>query len=138
MPTIHTIYTGGLRTVATHLQSGNTLMTDAPRDNQGKGENFSPSDLLAASLGSCMLSIMGIAARTHGFEERLHGTEIDITKIMAAEPRRVAEVIVEFYFPSGDFNEKERKILEHAAHTCPVAKSLSADLKQTVIFNFPA
>lgn len=138
MPTIHTIYTGGLRTVATHLQSGNTLMTDAPLDNQGKGENFSPSDLLAASLGSCMLSIMGIAARTHGFEERLHGTEIDITKIMAAEPRRVAEVIVEFHFPSGDFNEKERKILEHAAHTCPVAKSLSADLKQTVVFNFPA
>ncbi|HAL65647.1 MAG TPA: osmotically inducible protein OsmC, partial [Bacteroidales bacterium] len=87
MITIETIYLGELRTKATHLQSGNSIITDAPLDNQGKGEAFSPTDLLAAALASCMLTIMGIAARTHGFN--IDGTKAEITKIMESNPRRV-------------------------------------------------
>jgi uncharacterized OsmC-like protein len=134
MATVHTIYTGDLRTTAKHLQSGNTIITDAPTDNQGKGEAFSPTDLLATSLGSCMLTIMGIAARTAGFS--IDGTTIDITKIMASEPRRVAEVVCEFNFPDTEYTEKQKKILQKAADTCPVAKSLHPELKQTIKFNF--
>ncbi len=134
MATIHTVYTGDLRTEAQHLQSGNKLITDAPTDNQGKGEAFSPTDLLATSLGSCMLTIMGIAARTAGFS--IDGTTIEITKIMASEPRRVAEVVCEFNFPDVEYSDKQKKILLKAADTCPVAKSLHPDLKQTISFNF--
>jgi len=134
MATIHTVYTGDLRTEAQHLQSDNKLITDAPTDNQGKGEAFSPTDLLATSLGSCMLTIMGIAARTAGFS--IDGTTIEITKIMASEPRRVAEVVCEFNFPDVEYSDKQKKILLKAADTCPVAKSLHPDLKQTISFNF--
>lgn len=134
MATIHTVYHGELRTEAEHLQSGNKLITDAPTDNQGKGEKFSPTDLLATSLGSCMLTIMGIAARTSGFS--IDGTTIDTTKIMASDPRRVAEVICIFNFPEVEYTDKQKKILQKAADTCPVAKSLHADLKQTITFNF--
>jgi uncharacterized OsmC-like protein len=134
MPTIQTNYQGNLRTRAKHLASGNELITDAPVDNQGKGEAFSPTDLLAASLGSCMLTIMGIAARTHEFS--IEGTAMDITKVMANNPRRVAEVVVEFAMPPVDYSGKEKEIIEKAARTCPVALSLHPDLKQTVIFNW--
>ena len=116
------------------MRSGNTLITDAPVDNKGKGEAFSPTDLLATSLGSCMLTIMGIAAQTHGFD--LDGTEIKITKIMADNPRRVGEVIVKFDFPKNNYSEKEKAIIENAARTCPVAKSLHPDLRQSLIFNY--
>ena len=133
MATIKTTYIGGLRTEATHLQSGTTIITDAPVDNQGKGEAFSPTDLLAASLGSCMLTIMGIAARTHQID--MDNTQCEITKIMAANPRRVAEVVVNFKFPK-TYTEKEQKILENAALTCPVFYSLHADLKKTVDFGW--
>ena len=131
--TVHTRYLGGLRTEAEHLQSGNRITTDAPTDNQGKGEFFSPTDLLATSLGSCMLTIMGIAARTHGFD--IDGTEVEITKVMGTAPRRVVEIVVDLTFPS-DYEPKVKKILEAAAHECPVANSLHPDLKQTVIFHF--
>ena len=134
MPTIETKYLGELRTQATHIRSGNTLITDAPVDNKGRGEAFSPTDLLATSLGSCAMTIIGIAARTHGFN--VDGTEIRITKIMAENPRRVGEVVVEFDFPKNNYSEKEKAIIENAARTCPVAKSLSQELKQTIIFNF--
>lgn len=132
--TIETIYTGELRTQATHLASQNTIITDAPLDNNGKGEAFSPTDLLAASLGSCMLTIMGIAANTHGFS--IDGTKISITKIMAANPRRVGEIIVDFTFPTNNYNDKEKMLIEKAAASCPVALSLHPDLKQTVQFNW--
>jgi putative redox protein len=128
------IYKGNLRTEASHLASGKTLITDAPVDNNGKGEAFSPTDLLATSLGSCMLTIMGIASEKHKIN--MEGTSLEITKIMASEPRRVAEIIVEFTMPKNNFSEKDKKILENAALTCPVAKSLSPDLKQIVIFNY--
>jgi putative redox protein len=134
MPTIQTRYPGELRTEATHVRSGNKLITDAPVDNKGKGEAFSPTDLLATSLGSCAMTIMGIAAQTHGFN--LEGTEISITKIMGENPRRVGEVIVEFDLPKNNYSEKEKAIIENAARTCPVARSLHPDLKQTFIFNF--
>jgi len=135
METIHTRYLGELRTEARHRLSGTTLLTDAPPDNQGKGESFSPTDLLAGALGSCMLTIMGIAARTHNIP--IEGTEIDITKIMASNPRRVSEVVVEFQMPKRAYTEKDRAILEHASRTCPVALSLHPDLIQTVKFNYP-
>lgn len=137
MSTITTYYTDELRTEATHVYSGAKLITDAPIDNQGKAESFSPTDLLAASLGSCMITIVGIAARTQGFEERLRGTKIDITKIMKSDPRRVGEIQVELTFPAGsNLNEKERKIIEHTSKTCPVALSLHPDLIQTWKFNW--
>jgi uncharacterized OsmC-like protein len=132
--TIKTIYEGQLRTRAKHLQSGNEILTDAPTDNHGKGEAFSPTDLLAAALGSCMLSIMGIAANTHNFN--LVGTRLDITKIMATNPRRVGEIIVDFWFPEQTYSLKERKIIEAAAFTCPVYLSLHPDVKKTIRFNY--
>ena len=89
MATIQSIYLGELRTQATHLESGTIIYTDAPKDNQGLGSCFSPTDLLATSLGACMLTIMAIAAKTHGFENKLIDTKIDITKIMSADPRRL-------------------------------------------------
>jgi putative redox protein len=134
MHTIETVYLSDLRTTARHLKSGKELITDAPPDNQGRGEAFSPTDLLATSLGCCMLTIMGIAARTHGFS--IDGTRIKTTKIMASDPRRVSEVIIDFEFPHADFTEKQKVLIRKAAGECPVAKSLHPDLKQTVKLNF--
>jgi putative redox protein len=134
MATIETIYLGGLRTEAKHVLSENTLITDAPLDNQGKGEAFSPTDLMSASLGSCMFTIMGIAAREHGID--IDGSTCSITKIMAAEPRRVSEIQISFNFPAINYSDKQKLILERAAKNCPVAKSLHPDLVQNVSFNF--
>lgn len=134
MATIETIYLGELRTEAKHVLSGNTLITDAPLDNQGKGEAFSPSDLLSASLGSCMFTIMGIAAQEHGID--IDGSTCSITKIMASEPRRVSEIQIQFNFPPINYSDKQKIILERAAKNCPVAKSLHPDLVQNVKFNF--
>ncbi len=134
MATIETVYEGNLRTRAKHLGSGSEIITDAPVDNQGKGEAFSPTDLLSASLGSCMLTIMGIAANTHHID--MDQTQIRITKIMASNPRRVAEVQIEFDMPDKDYSDKEKTILEHAARTCPVALSLHPDLVQSITFNW--
>ena len=130
------IYKGSLRTAAKHLQSETTIETDAPVDNQGKGERFSPTDLLATSLGSCMLTIMGIKARD--MEIDLAGTEVSIKKIMKAEPRRVGGIDVSFKFPLQlNLTEKEKKILENAALTCPVAKSIHPDIEMNVEFGWP-
>ncbi len=134
METAKITYIGNLRTEATHLRSGVTITTDAPIDNQGKGEFFSPTDLLATSLGSCMLTIMGIAARTHGFN--IDGTEVGVTKVMGTDPRRVVEIVVELTFPHNNYSAKERKLLELSAKECPVANSLHPDLKQNIIFKF--
>lgn len=134
MATIQTTYIGDLRTEATHVKTGITLITDAPIDNQGKGEAFSPTDLLSASLGSCMLTIMGIAAREHGMQ--IDGTTCSVTKIMASDPRRVGEIQITFNFPASDYSAKQKAILQRSGLTCPVAESLHPDLKQTVVFNF--
>lgn len=133
MATVETAYTGGLRTQAVHVQSGNQIITDAPTDNNGKGEAFSPTDLLAASLGSCMLTIMGITGNAHNID--IDDTKIAVTKIMAAEPRRVSEIQISFKFPK-TYTEKEQAILERAAMTCPVFYSLHPDLKKTIDFGW--
>lgn len=134
METIRTIYSGELRTEATHLQSATKIITDAPVDNQGRGEAFSPTDLLATSLGSCMLTIMGIAAKEHGFS--IDGAELRITKIMASSPRRVGEIVIDLFFPSDSYSMKDKKLIKHAAHSCPVALSLHPDIKQTLNFHY--
>ncbi|KHJ37807.1 peroxiredoxin, Ohr subfamily [Pedobacter glucosidilyticus] len=135
MATSKIIYNGSLRTTSTHLQSGKEIITDAPVDNNGKGEAFSPTDLLATSFGNCMMTIMGIAANTHGID--LSGLTAEVTKVMAAEPRRVSEIHVNFDFPLKDqYTDKDKKILEHAALTCPVHYSLHPDIKREVKFNW--
>ncbi|WP_028297787.1 OsmC family protein [Olivibacter sitiensis] len=135
MATIETVYLGELRTSAKHVQSGKELITDAPVDNQGKGEAFSPTDLLSAALTSCMLTIMGIAARTHGIA--LEGTRVETTKIMQANPRKVAEIVVDFHFPASlQLEEKQRKLLSKAAETCPVYLSLDPAIKKTIHYNW--
>ncbi|HRI23013.1 MAG TPA: OsmC family protein [Panacibacter sp.] len=129
------IYKGSLRTEATHLQSATVIETDAPTDNQGKGERFSPTDLLATSLGNCMMTIMGIKARDMGID--LTNTKIDITKKMKAEPRRVGGINITFHFPEHiQLDQKEQTILENAALTCPVAKSIHPDIELDVKFNW--
>jgi putative redox protein len=129
------IYKGTLRTEAKHLQSNTIIETDAPVDNQGKGERFSPSDLLATSLGSCMLTIMGIKARD--MDISLDGTGVSIQKFMKSEPRRVGGIDVRFSFPSSlQLDEKAKTILERAALTCPVAKSIHPDIEMNVDFGW--
>ena len=128
------IYTGDLQLEATHVRSGRTIVTDAPVDNNGKGSAFSPTDLLATALGSCMITIMGMLAQRSGFS--IDGTRAKVTKIMASDPRRVGEVIVELDFPKNNYSEKEKQMIRQCAKACPVAQSLHPDLKQTVIFNF--
>lgn len=129
-------YAGDLRTVATHTQSGTIVETDAPKDNQGRGEKFSPTDLVASALGSCMLTIMGIAARTHDID--LIDTKLEIEKIMVADPlRRIGEIKLVFHFQMGkNYSDKEKTILERSALTCPVYLSLHADVQKTVVFNW--
>ncbi|MBE7175847.1 MAG: OsmC family protein [Mucilaginibacter polytrichastri] len=134
MPTVESKYLGELRCESVHLQSSSQLLTDAPSDNQGKGEAFSPTDLLATSLGTCILTTMGIAARTHGIA--IENATASVTKIMAADPRRVAEVIVELKFPSDTYSDKEKLILKKAALGCPVHISLHPDLKKTIHFQW--
>lgn len=126
------LYQGDLRTTATHLKSGNQIITDAPTDNHGKGETFSPTDLVATALASCMLTVMGIKAGK--MDLNMDGASADITKIMASDPRRIAEVKIQIQMPAGDFSDKDKKILENTARTCPVSNSVSADMVQAVEF----
>lgn len=127
-------YIGDLQIRATHVKSGQTFVTDAPVDNNGKGSAFSPTDLLASSLGLCMMTIMGIAANTNGFS--IDGTKARVTKIMASDPRRVSEIIVELDFPPNNYTKREKQIIRQCAKICPVAQSLKAELMQRVVFNF--
>ena len=121
------IYNGSLRCTATHLQSGSVLETDAPTDNKGKGERFSPTDLLCVSLATCIVTTMGIKALD--LEVDLSNTEIEVTKHMATEPRRVGKIEIKLSYPADlTVTEKDKIILERVSHTCPVAKSLSDDV----------
>ncbi len=129
------IYTRNLRTIATHMASGSEIETDAPIDNYGNGERFSPTDLVATALGNCMLTVMGIKARD--MQLNLEGTTVDITKIMIADPRRIGEIKVHFSFPDTLIaDEKQRTILERTAMTCPVLESLHPALLKTVSFGW--
>jgi putative redox protein len=134
MATVKMTSLGGMRTKSVHIKSGKELITDAPLDNRGKGEYFSPTDILSTSLAACMITIMDIAGQEHGFS--VEGAEIEITKIMAEKPRRVAEIIVEINFPANNYSDKSKKIIEYVTKNCPVALSLHPDVKQTIILNY--
>jgi len=127
-------YLGQLRTQATHLRSGNTVITDAPTDNMGKGEAFSPTDLVCAALSSCMMTIMGQVAEREAID--LNGLKTEIVKMMSSNPRKIAEIEITFSHPHLVATDIQKQKLMNAARTCPVALSLSEHLKQTVIFNF--
>jgi uncharacterized OsmC-like protein len=134
MSTIKSSYLGNLRTQATHVLSGNALLTDAPLDNNGKGEAFSPTDLVCAALGSCMVTIMGIVAEREGVS--LEGLSWEITKIMQSEPRKIQEIQVAFHWSGAAFTPAMSQKLKNAARTCPVALSLEPALTQTISFDF--
>lgn len=125
-------YEGELRTVCTHLRSGNNFQTDAPVDNNGKGERFSPTDLLATSLATCMITVMGIKARNMGFD--LNGVKIEVEKIMKSDPRRVGGINLFFHVPDAlkNIDEKTKQILKHTGNTCPVWLSLHPDIEVNV------
>jgi uncharacterized OsmC-like protein len=134
METTRTIYKGELRTEMLHVRSGNVVITDAPPDNQGRGEYFSPTDLVASALGSCIFTIMGIAAREHGFS--IEGATCIITKIMTQNPRKIGEIKIDFKFPANNYTDKQKKILEYCVKTCPVSLSLHESVVQNVKLNF--
>jgi putative redox protein len=126
------VYNGDLRTTLTHLKSGSHFETDAPTDNNGKGERFSPTDLLATSLATCMITVMGIKARTMGFD--LNDIKIEVLKIMKADPRRVGGIELTFHIPDAlkDIDEKTKTILKYTGDTCPVMKSIHPDIEVKV------
>lgn len=126
------VYNGELRVTCTHLKSGSSFETDAPVDNHGKGEHFSPTDLLATSLATCMVTVMGIKARTMGFD--LNDIKIEVLKIMKADPRRVGRIELTFHIPDNlkAIDEKTIDILKHTGNTCPVMKSIHPDIEVKV------
>ena len=131
-PTIRIRYEGGLRTAAAHLRSGTTIITDAPVDNQGQGASFSPTDLVATALGSCILTIMGIVAERHGWP--LEGASCEVEKVMAADPvRRIARLAVTLRIP-GQLDAQARHALERAAMACPVHATLGSHVEMPVSF----
>ncbi|MEQ9424409.1 MAG: OsmC family protein [Cyclobacteriaceae bacterium] len=134
MATINSKYLGQLRTELLHLQSNNKITNDAPTDNNGKGEAFSPTDTVSGALSSCMMTIMGIIATRNGFD--LDGMTADVTKVMASDPRRISEIHVNFKWPNAPGDKVTLDKLKRGAKTCPVALSLHPDIKQVITFNF--
>jgi uncharacterized OsmC-like protein len=128
------IYQGDLRCKATHLQSGTVVETDAPTDNRGKGEKFSPTDILCVSLATCIITTMALKARDMNIE--LQDTKIDVTKHMLKDPRRVAQIDVTIHFPQLQLDAKDKLILERTGNNCPVTKSLHPDLKTNIEYNW--
>lgn len=126
-------YLGDFRCEAQHLQSGSLILSDAPTDNHGKGEKFSPTDLCAASLAECALTTIAILGKG---KTDITGAYCKVTKMMNASPRRIQEIVCEFVFPK-QYSEEERNFIEHTAHNCPVALSLHPDLIQTMEFEYP-
>jgi putative redox protein len=126
------VYNGDLRTTCTHLQSGSSFETDAPLDNNGKGERFSPTDLMSTSLATCMLTVMGIKARTMGFD--LDQIKVEVLKIMKADPRRVGGIELTFHIPASlrDIDEKTKAILKYTGENCPVMKSIHPDIEVNI------
>ena len=133
--TTEIVYKGSLHCNATHVKSKTLISTDAPVDNMGKGEAFSPSDLLAVALGTCIITT--IAIKTKDWESSFEGTRLEVIKTMNQDPRMVAQLEVAIYFPASlHLEDKQRIILERVAHTCPVAKSLHPDVKQIISFHW--
>lgn len=127
-------YNGDLTCTATHLKNGVELTTDAPVDNNGKGSTFSPTDLLCTSLATCMMTLMGITANAKGIQ--LGRIDVDIEKIMASDPRRVAGINLNFVVENKGYDHREMEILKNAALTCPVAKSILPDIQVNAEFRF--
>jgi len=127
-------YTGELHCEATHLRSGTVISTDAPPDNKGKGEAFSPTDLTCVSLATCIITTMAISANLKDIP--FGNVEADIEKVMADSPRRIQEIVIELKISGVKWTEKEKTIMENVAHTCPVSRSLHPDVKQTVSFSY--
>ncbi len=127
-------YVGKLRTSSTHLSSGKNIITDAPTDNNGKGEAFAPTDLVSSALCSCMTTVMGICAEKGNFE--MPNSTAKITKIMSADPRKISEIKIELNFDNNNLNDTQKNKLMSVAENCPVAKSLNPDIKQILKFNF--
>jgi uncharacterized OsmC-like protein len=135
MTQIKVKYLGDLRTEAEHLKSGNKFINDAPLDNNGKGEAFSPTDTVCAALATCMITIMGIVSKREDLT--ITGLSADVIKVMVENPRKIGEIKVDFTMPSHvSLTEKQKEVLKRAAHTCPVALSLDSSIKQTITFNF--
>ncbi|SIR03150.1 OsmC family protein [Maribacter ulvicola] len=126
-------YNGGLRTECIHLKSNDSFVTDAPLDNNGLGQAFSPTDTVATGLASCMLTMMGIKA--NGLEVDLKGTTASVTKHMATSPRRISKIEVEVHLPK-DISDKNKKILVHTANTCPVHHSLHPDIEKVITYHW--
>lgn len=126
------VYEGELRTTCTHLRSNSAFETDAPVDNNGKGERFSPTDLLATSLGTCMITVMGIKARSMGFD--LNGISVEVEKLMKPDPRRVAGINLIFHIPEqlASIDNRSRDILKQVGHNCPVMKSIHPEIEVNV------
>ena len=134
MATISEKYLGDLRVECVHNASGTVMITDAPVDNQGKGEAFSPTDLCATALASCATTIMGIYARSHDID--ITGMTVEVVKTMSASPRRIGKLEVTFNMPEREYSDREKKALINAAHTCPVHLSLHPDIEQIFTFNW--
>jgi len=124
------IYKGNLRCEATHIQSSTVIETDAPTDNKGKGEKFSPTDLLCVSLATCVLTTMGIKAMDMNID--LNNATIEVTKHMASEPRRVGKIVIKVSLPKLDLSDKDKTVLERAGNHCPVHKSLHPDVEKEI------
>ena len=127
-------YLGDLRTESTHLKSSRTIITDAPIDNNGKGNAFSPTDLVASALCSCMTTVMGICAEKNNFE--LPNSKSNVTKLMSSNPRRISKIILEINFEKNNLSDQQKEKLIAVAKGCPVAQSLSKELVQEVFYNF--
>ena len=134
MPHIKSSYLGELRTEDIHLKSSNRIITDAPTDNHGKGEAFSPTDLVCAALSSCMMTIMGIRARKHQIE--LKGLEADVTKFMSSDPRQISKIQISFRLEYTNATAEQKAMLKDAALSCPVALSINPAIEQDVSFDF--
>ncbi len=132
--TIENKYIGDLRTLSTHIKSGDEITTDAPTDNNGKGEAFSPTDLVCSALCSCMMTVMGICADKGNF--KMPNSTAKIVKLMSENPRKISEVKIEINFEDNDLNENQKKKLQNVASNCPVAKSLDKNIRQSIKFNF--
>lgn len=135
MATVSCRYLGDLRVECVHEASGTKIITDAPLDNHGKGESFSPTDLCVTALASCAMTIIGILGQNHGID--VSGTRLEVLKIMSSKPpRRIGRIEVIFHMPDRDYSDKEKQMIERAAHTCPVHLSLHDDVDQVFIFNW--
>ncbi len=128
--TTEIIYNGQLRTSAKHLRSGNTIINDAPVDNHGKGEAFSPTDMVATALGTCILTIMGISAQKNKIN--IEGAKAEVTKTMASDPRRIAKIEAIIKMPQKNYSDEEKQLIEQALNNCPVCRSLHPDMIQDI------